>query len=90
MNHAGNARRDARNHVKIKFRVVAARNTLRELISDSHNASIRRVVTVPPSHPPPLLSRVNEVNVEKYRQSEKIKIIIKTVIIDSLLVSSFR
>lgn len=54
MNHAGNARRDARNHVKIKFRVVAARNTLRELISDSHNASIRRVVTVsspPPTHP---------------------------------------
>lgn len=51
MNHAGNAWRDARNHVKIKFHVVAARNTLHLLISDNHNASIRRVVTVFP--PPP-------------------------------------
>lgn len=44
MNHTGNARRDARNHVKIKFPVAAVRNTLRELISDNHNTPIRRIV----------------------------------------------
>jgi len=43
----GNARRDARNHVKIKFPVAAARNTPRGLISDSHNTPTRRIVTVP-------------------------------------------
>lgn len=40
MNHAGAMRG---NHVKIKFPVTTARNTLRELISDNHNTPIRRL-----------------------------------------------